>query len=179
MCNWFSSHWGRGYICFFVNPDDFEVKTCLFSWKSLGLQDANGMFSAIKTAFSEKDMWLVMANVEFLVSDEYKNSISVNTGLNNSLNSFKRRNVMREICLALFTKVRISPQWSEWLNPTPTGTDKLSKGLWELKNLQILLTKGCFYFENKRVKPQRAAGTRPTCQCRKSSRSVTDLCWPS
>ena len=44
-------------------------KTFLFSLQILVSQDANGIFSAIKIAFGEKDQREVMANVVFLASD--------------------------------------------------------------------------------------------------------------
>ena len=41
----------------------------MLSLQNLGSEDVNCIFSAIKTAFSEKDLWEVMANVLFLILD--------------------------------------------------------------------------------------------------------------
>lgn len=45
----------EGIYVLFVDADDFEVKTCLLSLQSLGSQNANGIFSEIKTAISENN----------------------------------------------------------------------------------------------------------------------------
>lgn len=63
-------------MCCFFDPDEFEVKICLFSLQSLDSQDESGIFSTIKTASSKRDLQELMSNV-FLASD----SLSVNTGL--------------------------------------------------------------------------------------------------
>ena len=67
----------EGIYVLFVDADDFEVKTCLFSLQSLGSQNANGTFSEIKTATSENNPQKKMANVVFMTSD----GSSVTTGL--------------------------------------------------------------------------------------------------
>lgn len=64
-------------MCCFFDPDEFEVKMCLFSLQSLDSQDGSGIFSTIKTASSKRDLQELMSNVAFLASD----SLSVNTGL--------------------------------------------------------------------------------------------------
>ena len=63
-------------MCCFFDPDEFEVKICLFSLQSLDSQDESGIFSTIKTASNKRDLQELMSNV-FLASD----SLSVNTGL--------------------------------------------------------------------------------------------------
>ena len=60
----------------FVNHDDFEVKTCFFSFQNFVSQDANEIFSAIKIFLARRN-WKVMTIVVFL----YSYGIWVNSGL--------------------------------------------------------------------------------------------------
>ena len=79
----------EGIYVLFVDADDFEVKTRLLSLQSLGSQNANGIFSEIKTAISENNPQKKMANVVFMTSD----GSSVTTGLKIGLNKLVKHKI--------------------------------------------------------------------------------------
>ena len=94
MCNWerlrkIAVIEKEGIYVLFVDADDFEVKTCLFSLQSLGSQNANGTFSETKTAISENNPQKKMANVVFMTSD----GSSVTTGLKIGLNKLVKHKI--------------------------------------------------------------------------------------
>ena len=106
-----------------------------------------------------------MEKIVFLASD----GASVNTGMKNGLISLVRR-VFHWVgficCFAHRLELALKDALKEWMDPITTYLqnlyylyEKSSKKLRELKKLHELL-KEIYEFDDERVKPHRAAGTR-------------------
>ena len=110
-------------------------------------------------------MGYLLQRTVFLASD----GASVNTGVKNGLISLIREEtpwVGFVWCFAHRLELALKDALKEWIEPITVCLqnlyylyEKLSKKLRELKNLHIIL-KDIYGFENDRVKPHRASGTR-------------------
>ena len=148
-----------------VDPYTFNPTLSFFSLRNVPSQDAKGVHCAIKKAFSDEGMGYLLQRTMFLASD----GASVNTGVKNGLISLIREEtpwVGFVWCFAHHLELALKDALKEWIEPITVCLqnlyylyEKASKKLRELKNLHVIL-KDIYGFENDRVKPHRASGTR-------------------
>ena len=149
----------------FVDPETFQPNISFFSLRNVPSQDAVGVFSVIKKAFSENGLEFLLEKIVFLASD----GPSVYTGMKNGLISLVRKEfpwVGFIWCFAHCLELALKDALKEWMDLITTCLqnlyyfyEKSSKKLRELKKLHELL-KEIYEFDDERVKPHRAAGTR-------------------
>jgi hypothetical protein len=149
----------------FVDSETFRPNISFFSLRNVPSQDAVGVYSAIKKAFSDEGLEFLLEKVVFLASD----GASVNTGIKNGLISLIRKEtpwVGFIWCFAHRLELALKDALKEWMDHITTCLqnlyylyEKSSKKLRELRELHELL-KEIYEFDDERVKPHRATGTR-------------------
>ena len=150
----------------FLDPDNFSPSMTFFSLKDVPSQDAEGIESAIRDAFTENGLSHLLFRMVFFSSD----GASVNSGLKHGLIAQFHKNgliwVLFIWCLShrleLALKDSLSDAMSD-INEVLTFLfylyKKSSKKLRELRQLHMAL-KDVYSFENNQVRPSKASGTR-------------------
>ena len=148
----------------FADSETFHPTISFFSLRDPPSQDAEGIFSGIKKAFTDEGLEHLLRNIVFLASD----GTSVNFGIKKGLISLIRKEtpwVGFVWCFAHHLELALKQALKEWFEPSTTRLtnlyylhEKSSKKLRELKVLHELL-KEIYEFEGNQVIPHHATGT--------------------
>ena len=149
-----------------VDPNEFKPKLLFFSPKEPISQDADGLYDAIKRAFSDKNADTLLKNIVFFSS----NGTAVNSSLNAGIVvKFKESYnwVVFIWCMSHWLELALKDALKNWFESVDTCVhnvyylyEKSTKKLRELKALYEILSE-MYEFSNNCIKPHRA----------------TEICW--
>ena len=147
----------------FVDPNEFKPKLLFFALKEPISQDIDGLYDAIKMAFSDKNADTLLKNVVFFSSDGIAVNSSLNAGI---IAKFKESYswVVFIWCVSHWLELALKDALKNWFESVDTCVhvyylyEKSTKKLRELKALYEILSE-MYEFSNNCMKPHSTTGT--------------------